>query len=114
MQAQKDRDRDSNLRFHVVLSFESNVAAGKSLSWNWREMGLEPLDGEKELPGIKQGGEADSLGDQDDKGGNVDIVSHIPTATEKVDTTLKNPALANASILRAFWRGRSESSNAAG
>lgn len=74
---QKGRSQDMGLRFHVVLSFENDTAE----TCNWREMGLEPLDSDKEKVRLSS-----SL-NSDDKGGHTDMALHSTTAVEGTDSS---------------------------
>lgn len=107
---QKDRGQNTNLRFHIILSFETDPAAEMSLPWNWKEMGLEPLDSQKEPLGSKQV-KVENPSDSDDKESHIYILSH-PTATaEKTNNTVSYPVIDNASRLRLPFGEQSELRN---
>lgn len=99
---QRGRSPDTGLRFHVVLSFENDPAGETYLPCNWREMGLEPLDSDKEHTSSRN---------LDDKGGRRDMVP--PTTTvEKTDSNQIYPAMGNAATSRRgiIFRGHSDPS----
>lgn len=73
---QRGRSQDMGLRFHVVLSFENDTAE----TCNWREMGLEPLDSDKERVRLS------SSHDSDDQEGYIDMALHSTTTVEKIDS----------------------------
>lgn len=99
---QRGRSPDTGLRFHVVLSFENDPAGETYLPCNWREMGLEPLDGDKEQTSSCNSG---------DKGGRIDTVPPI-TTTEKTDSDQIYPTTTNTVTSKRgiIFRGHSDPS----
>lgn len=90
---QKNRGQCAKLRFHVVLSFENDPAAAKSLPCNWREMGLEPIDSEKEQVKVNISG-------SDDQGNHLDMPPRFTATPDIIDSTEGYPAMDNTTSNR--------------
>lgn len=84
---QKGRSQDTGLRFHVILSSESNPSAVNSPPCNWREMGLEPMGNEKEQAKVK------NSGDSDDESSYGDMTHSLTEIPDKTDSSEKRGAI---------------------